>query len=152
MPIKINLSRVLGERRIKITEFAEKACIAKNTVMALYHEKGKGVTWDVLEKICIALNCQPGDLIEYIPSRITFTIKKSAGISSSDLINKIMDKIETSVGYDPDKTSALDKKSNQTFEIDIKTNNDSNKNIDDYVQLIKSLEEPLNFKLIPEDK
>lgn len=67
MSIKINISRILGERRIKITEFAEKAGIAKNTVMSLYHEKGKGITWDVLEKICAALNCQPGDLLEYIP-------------------------------------------------------------------------------------
>lgn len=68
MAIKVNLSRILGERRIKITELADTAGIAKNTVMALYHERAKGVTWDVLEKICAALNCQPGDLLEYIPS------------------------------------------------------------------------------------
>ena len=67
MSIKVNLSRILGERRIKITELAENAGVAKNTVMALYHERAKGVTWDVLEKICTALKCQPGDLLEYIP-------------------------------------------------------------------------------------
>ena len=69
MTIKVNLSRFLGERRIKITEMAEKSGLAKNTIMALYHERAKGVTWDVLEKLCIALNCQPGDLIEYVPGQ-----------------------------------------------------------------------------------
>ena len=69
MPIKIHLSRTLGERRIKITELATIAGIAPNTVLALYHEKGKGITWEVLDKICSALNCQPGDLIEYVPVR-----------------------------------------------------------------------------------
>ncbi len=67
MPIKINLSRMLGERRLKMTDLANEAGIAKNTVMSLYHERAKGVTFEVLEKICKALNCQPGDLLEYVP-------------------------------------------------------------------------------------
>lgn len=69
MPIKVNLSRILGERRIKITEMSNRAGIAKNTVMALYHERAKGVTWDVLDKVCAALSCQPGDLLEYVPDK-----------------------------------------------------------------------------------
>ena len=69
MAIKVNLSRFLGERRIKITEMANKSGLAKNTIMALYHERAKGITWDVLEKLCITLNCQPGDLIEYVPGQ-----------------------------------------------------------------------------------
>lgn len=66
MSIKIHLSRVLGEKRINISELAKTAGIARNTATTLYHEDAKGITWDVLEKLCIALNCQPGDLIEYI--------------------------------------------------------------------------------------
>ena len=69
MPIRSNLSRILGERRLKMSELAESAGVAKNTVLSLYHEKAKGVTFDVLEKICAALNCQPGDLFEYIPAK-----------------------------------------------------------------------------------
>lgn len=69
MPIKSNLSRILGERRIKITELAEMAGVSNNTVMALYHERAKGVTFDVLEKICVALDCEPGDILSLIKEK-----------------------------------------------------------------------------------
>lgn len=67
MAIKTNLSRILGERRLKMSELADQAGVAKNTVLTLYHEREKGITWAVLDKLCTALNCQPGDLIEHIP-------------------------------------------------------------------------------------
>ena len=69
MPIKLNLSRILGERRIKISELAKNSGIAKNTALSLYHERAKGVTFDVMEKICATINCQPGDLFEYVPDK-----------------------------------------------------------------------------------
>ena len=61
------LSRVLGERRINISEFSKSAGVARNTITGLYHEEAKGITWGVLDKLCTALNCRPGDLIEHIP-------------------------------------------------------------------------------------
>jgi putative transcriptional regulator len=67
MAIKSNLSRILGEKRIKMSELAEKAGVAKNTVLQLYHERAKGVTFEVLNKICTTLNCTPGDLLEFVP-------------------------------------------------------------------------------------
>ncbi|MHB1652002.1 MAG: helix-turn-helix domain-containing protein [Desulfitobacteriaceae bacterium] len=33
---------------------------------ALYHEKAKGISWEVLAKLCTAINCQPGDLLEHV--------------------------------------------------------------------------------------
>lgn len=65
--IKIHLSRILGERRIKMADLARETGLAKNTILNLYHERGQGVTWDVLEHICIALNIQPGELLEWVP-------------------------------------------------------------------------------------
>ena len=65
--IKCYLSRALGERRINISGFSKSAGIARNTITSLYHEEAKGITWGVLDKLCTALNCQPGDLIEHIP-------------------------------------------------------------------------------------
>ncbi len=67
MTIKINLSRILGEKRIKMSELAEEAGLAKNTVLSLYHERAKGITFEVLDKICITLDCQPGDLLTRVP-------------------------------------------------------------------------------------
>lgn len=69
MPIKSNLSRILGERRIKITELAARAGVSNNTILALYHERAKGITFDVLEKICIALDCQPGDILTLVKEK-----------------------------------------------------------------------------------
>jgi putative transcriptional regulator len=67
--IKSNLSRILGEKRMKMTELAEKAGVAKNTVIGLYHERAKGVTFEVMDKICKALNCQPGELFEHVEDK-----------------------------------------------------------------------------------
>lgn len=67
MSIKFHLSRLMGEQKLKMSDVAELSGVHRNTVMALYHERAKGITWDVLEKLCTALNCQPGNLIEYIP-------------------------------------------------------------------------------------
>ena len=67
MTIKIHLSRMLGEKRMKMSGLADEAGLAKNTVLSLYHERAKGVTFEVLNKLCEALDCQPGDLLEYLP-------------------------------------------------------------------------------------
>lgn len=67
MPIKCHLSRMLGEKKMNMSDLSKSAGIARNTVSALFYENGKGVTWDVLDKLCTALNCQPGDLLEYFP-------------------------------------------------------------------------------------
>ncbi|MBH8605606.1 helix-turn-helix transcriptional regulator [Thermoactinomyces sp. CICC 10522] len=65
-PIKCHLSRIMGEQKINMTDLAQKAGVAKNTVRSLYHEDAKGITWEVLAKLCEALGCQPGDLLEYV--------------------------------------------------------------------------------------
>lgn len=68
MPIiKCNLSTLMGSQRLKITDLHEKTGMARDTISSLYNEKAKGVTFDVLIKLCAALNCQPGDLLQYIP-------------------------------------------------------------------------------------
>ncbi len=66
MAIKCHLSRMLGERRIKMLELARRAGIAENTVRSLYYEQAKGVTFEVMDKLCAALDCQPGELFERV--------------------------------------------------------------------------------------
>lgn len=65
--IKNNLSEILGKKRMKMSELAEMAGLNKNTVLNLYHEKSTRIEFQVLDKLCMALNCQPGDLLEYVP-------------------------------------------------------------------------------------
>ncbi len=67
MPIKCVLSTLLGARRMKMSELARATGLAKNTVHALYHDRVRKVDYGVLEKICKALGCQPGDLLVYVP-------------------------------------------------------------------------------------
>lgn len=64
--IKIHLSKILGERRITQRRLAEMADVRPNSVNAIYNEKAQRIDLDVLDKICKALDCQPGDLMERI--------------------------------------------------------------------------------------
>lgn len=65
--IKIHLSRILGERRITQRRLAEMANLRPNTVGMIYNERAQRIDFDVLNRLCQALNCQPGELFEYIP-------------------------------------------------------------------------------------
>ena len=64
--IKIHLSKMLGERRITQRRLADMAGIRPNSVNAIYNEKAQRIDLDVLDKICKALGCQPGDLLEHV--------------------------------------------------------------------------------------
>lgn len=67
MAITCRLSAILGERRLKMIDVARGTGLAKNTVLALYHDRVKRVDYAVLDKLCSFLNCQPGDLLVYVP-------------------------------------------------------------------------------------
>lgn len=49
-----------------MNELAEKAGVAYGTVLSLYHERAKGVTFEVMDKLCEALECQVGELFERV--------------------------------------------------------------------------------------
>jgi len=65
--IKCHLSKIMGIRRDTIQSVHEKTGLNRNTISNLYHEKVKRIDFDTLEGLCAALDCQPGDLLEYIP-------------------------------------------------------------------------------------
>ena len=65
--IKNNLSRLLGERRMKMTELCSLTGLSKNTVFRMYHDLTTNFSLDTIDKICIALNCNVQDIFEYIP-------------------------------------------------------------------------------------
>jgi putative transcriptional regulator len=66
MPIVINLDVVMARRKIKGKDLASKIGITEPNLSLLRTGKVKGVRFSTLEKICQILNCQPGDILEYI--------------------------------------------------------------------------------------
>lgn len=66
MPIRVNLSVVMAQRRMSLNELSEKVGITLSNLSILKNEKAKGVRFETLEKICKTLQCQPGDILEYI--------------------------------------------------------------------------------------
>ena len=65
MPIIINLDRVLLERKMSLTELSEKVGVTLANLSILKTGKAKAVRFSTLEAICEALDCQPGDVLEY---------------------------------------------------------------------------------------
>lgn len=64
--IKIRIDRVMLEREISSKELAERIGITPANLSILKTGKAKGLRFNTLEKICEILNCQPGDILEYV--------------------------------------------------------------------------------------
>ncbi|MDR5589148.1 helix-turn-helix transcriptional regulator [Christiangramia sp. SM2212] len=67
MPIYINLDKILEERNMKSNELAEIIGITTANLSILKTGKAKAVRFSTLEAICEALDCQPGDILEFKP-------------------------------------------------------------------------------------
>ena len=65
--INIRLDYVLLDRRMKLKDLAEVMGLAVNNLSILKTNKARAIRFSTLNAICKALNCTPGDLIEYIP-------------------------------------------------------------------------------------
>ncbi len=65
MPILINLDVMLARRKMSVTELAEKVGITMANISILKNGKAKAIRFPTLDAICKALNCQPGDILEY---------------------------------------------------------------------------------------
>jgi putative transcriptional regulator len=65
MAIIINIDVMLAKRKMSVTELAERVGITMANISVLKNGKAKGIRFLTLEAICRALECQPGDLLEY---------------------------------------------------------------------------------------
>jgi putative transcriptional regulator len=65
MAIIINIDVMLAKRKMSVTQLAEKVGITMANISVLKNGKVKAIRLSTLEAICIALQCQPGDLLEY---------------------------------------------------------------------------------------
>jgi len=65
--IIINLDVMLAKRKMSVTELSERVGITMANISILKNGKAKAIKLSTLEKICAALDCQPGDLLEWRP-------------------------------------------------------------------------------------
>lgn len=66
MAIIVRLDVVMAHRKVKGRDLASAIGISEQNLSLLKSGKVKGVRFETLEKICRALECQPGDLLEYV--------------------------------------------------------------------------------------
>ncbi|MCG6202882.1 helix-turn-helix domain-containing protein [Psychromonas antarctica] len=64
--IRCNLSKILGEKRIKVAELARETGVNKNTIHRLYNETATRIDIEVIEKLCCFLEVGIGELFEII--------------------------------------------------------------------------------------
>lgn len=65
MAIVINIDVELAKKKMSVTELAERVGITMANMSILKNGKAKAIKLSTLEKVCEALDCQPGDILEY---------------------------------------------------------------------------------------
>ena len=69
MAIRINIDVMLAKRKMSVTELSEKVGITMANISILKNGKAKAIRMDTLEAICRELDCQPGDILEYVEEK-----------------------------------------------------------------------------------
>jgi len=67
MAIKLNLDRVMLERKVTLTELADRIGITLANLSILKTNKARAIRFSTLEALCRELGCQPGELLEFVP-------------------------------------------------------------------------------------
>ena len=65
MNIIVRLDEIMARRKMRLNELAEKVGITEANLSILKNGKAKAIRFSTLEALCQALNCQPGDLLEF---------------------------------------------------------------------------------------
>ena len=71
MAIRINLDVMMAKRKKSLTELAQEVDITLANLSILKNGKAKAVRLETLNAICKALQCQPGDILEYVEEDVT---------------------------------------------------------------------------------
>lgn len=77
MPIIVNLDVMMAKRKMSLNELSEKVDLTLSNLSILKTGKAKAVRFSTLEAICKALDCQPGDLLEYVSEEEELTLQKA---------------------------------------------------------------------------
>ena len=69
MPIIVNVDVMMAKRKMSLNELSEKVDLTLANLSILKTGKAKAIRFTTLEAICKALDCQPGDILEYVPDK-----------------------------------------------------------------------------------
>ena len=69
MGIVVNLDVMMAKRKMSLGELAQKVDVTMANLSILKNNKARAVRFSTLEAICRALDCQPGDILEYVPNQ-----------------------------------------------------------------------------------
>jgi len=67
MAIRVNLDLVMVKKKMSLTELSKRVGISMTNLSLLKTGRVKGIRFSTLEAICKELDCQPGDILEYVP-------------------------------------------------------------------------------------
>lgn len=67
MGIVVNLDVMMARRKMSLSELAQKVDITMANLSILKNNKARAIRFSTLEAICTALDCQPGDILEFVP-------------------------------------------------------------------------------------
>ena len=70
MAIRVNLDLVLVRQKVSLTELSQRIGISITNLSLLKTGKVKGMRFNTLEAICQELDCQPGDILEFVPDYV----------------------------------------------------------------------------------
>ncbi|AYD47186.1 helix-turn-helix domain-containing protein [Arachidicoccus soli] len=71
MPIIVNLDVMMAKRKISLNELSERVNLTLSNLSILKTGKAKAIRFSTLDAICKALDCQPGDILEYVNEIMT---------------------------------------------------------------------------------
>lgn len=69
MAILVNLDVMMAKRKMSLGELSQRVDVTMANLSILKNNKAKAVRFSTLEAICAALDCQPGDILEFVPDR-----------------------------------------------------------------------------------
>ncbi|MBK6264349.1 helix-turn-helix transcriptional regulator [Marivirga sp. S37H4] len=69
MPIVVNLDVMMAKRKVSLNELSERVELTLSNLSILKTGKAKAIRFSTLEAICNALDCQPGDILEYVDDK-----------------------------------------------------------------------------------
>ena len=93
MPIILRLDRVMADRKISLNELSEKVGVANVNLSKLKNGRVSAIRFSTLEAICDVLNCQPGDILEFVREEDSWRAALSSPVDGSGAFEKYCSKL-----------------------------------------------------------